>query len=205
LHPIAPFITAELWERVAPVAGRKAADDKFGIVVAPYPKAQLEKIDAQADAWMERLKGVLNATRSLRGEMNLSPSARVPLCAIGDAAFLETAAPLLKTLAKASDVTLFTDEAAFIKAAGQSPVAVASDVRLALHVEVDIPAEIERLSKEATRLEGEIAKAKAKLSNDTFVSRAPAAVVDQEKQRVAEFTATRNRLLDQVQRLTSTT
>jgi len=203
LHPVAPFITAELWERVAPVAGRKAGGDRFGIVAAAYPKAQLDKIDAHADAWMERLKALLNATRSLRGEMNLSPSERVPLYAIGDSAFLEIAAPLLKTLAKASDVTLFKDEGAFVKAAGQSPVAVAGDVRLALHVEVDVPAEIERLTKEAARLEGEIAKANAKLSNESFVARAPAAVVDQEKQRVAEFTATRTRLLDQLQRLAS--
>jgi valyl-tRNA synthetase len=205
LHPLAPFITAELWERVAPVAGRKPAGDHPGIVVAAYPKAQLERIDAGADAWMQRLKAVLNAARSLRGEMNLSPSERVPLYAIGDPAFLETAAPLLKALAKASDVTLFSDEAAFVRAAGQSPVAVAGELRLALHVEVDVPAEIERLTKEAARLAGEIAKASAKLANESFVARAPAAVVDQERQRIAEFTLTRSRLLDQVQRLASST
>jgi valyl-tRNA synthetase len=82
-------------------------------------------------------------------------------------------------------------------------VAVSGGVKLALHVEIDVPAEIERLKKEAARLEGEIAKANGKLANESFVARAPAAVVDQEKQRVAEFTATRARLLDQVQRLGS--
>jgi valyl-tRNA synthetase len=72
-------------------------------------------------------------------------------------------------------------------------------------VEIDVAAEIERLSKEATRLDGEIAKANAKLSNESFVARAKPEVVAQEKQRVAEFTAKRDRLLDQVKRLGSST
>jgi valyl-tRNA synthetase len=203
LHPIAPFITAELWERVAPVAGRRDAAGPHGIVAAPYPKAQLERIDAQADAWMDRLKALLGATRSLRSEMSLSPGERVPLYAIGDASFLDAAGPVLKALAKASDMKLFTDEAEFVKAAGQSPVAVAGDVRLALHVEIDVPAEIERLDREIARLDGEIVKASAKLANESFIARAPAAVVDQFKQRVAEFTATRDRLQDQATRLAS--
>lgn len=203
LHPVAPFITAELWERVAPVAGRKPEGDTLGIVAAPYPKAQPEKIDAQADAWMARLKAILGAARSLRSEMNLQPGKAVPVYAIGDRAFLDAAAPLLKALAKATEVRLFDDEAAFLAAAGHSPVAMAGDVRVALHVEIDKAAEIERLNKEVARLGGEIAKAEAKLSNESFVARAPAAVIDQEKQRVAEFTATRTRLQDQVRRLAS--
>ncbi|CAG1019405.1 valyl-tRNA synthetase [Burkholderiaceae bacterium] len=205
LHPIAPFITAELWERVAPVAGRKPAGDALGIVAAPYPIAQPEKIDAQADAWMSRLKAMLGATRSLRSEMGLQPGKQVPIYAIGDRAFLESAAPLLKSLARSSDVRLFDDEAEFIRAAGASPVAMAADVRIALHVEIDKAAEAERLGKEIARLTGEIDKANAKLGNESFVARAPAAVVDQEKQRVAEFTATRARLQDQVARLSTST
>lgn len=205
LHPIAPFITAELWERVAPVAGRKPEGDTAGVVVAPYPQSQPEKIDAQADAWMAKLKAIVGATRSLRSEMNLSPGKAVPLVAIGDAGFLEQAAPVLKALARSSELQRFDDEAAFVAAAGHSPVAMAGDVRVALHVEIDRGAEIERLNKEIARLAGEIGKAQAKLANESFVARAPAAVIDQEKQRVADFTATRTRLQDQVQRLASST
>jgi valyl-tRNA synthetase len=135
--------------------------------------------------------------------MTLPPGKAVPLYAIGDRAFLDAAAPLLKALAKASEVKLFDDDAAFVQAAGHSPVAMAGEVRVALHVEIDKGAEIERLNKEIARLAGEIGKAQAKLSNESFVARAPAAVIDQEKQRVAEFTATRTRLQDQVQRLAS--
>jgi valyl-tRNA synthetase len=205
LHPIAPFITAELWERVAPVAARKPEGDTAGVVAAPYPQSQPEKIDPKADAWMARLKAIVGATRSLRSEMNLSPGKAVPLVAIGDASFLEQAAPVLKALARSSELKRFDDEAAFVAAAGHSPVAMAGDVRVALHVEIDRAAEIERLNKEIARLAGEIGKAQAKLANESFVARAPAAVIDQEKQRVADFTATRTRLQDQVQRLASST
>src|SRR5690606_16053999 len=59
LHPVTPFITAELWERVAPVAGRKPEGDTAGIVTAPYPVAQPERIDPAADAWMDKLKAVV--------------------------------------------------------------------------------------------------------------------------------------------------
>jgi len=199
LHPVTPFITAELWERVAPVAGRAAG--AHGIVTAPYPKAQLDKVDPQADAWVARLKTLVGATRSLRSEMNLSPAERVPLYTLGDAAFVEAAAPVLKALAKLSEVKQFGLDSAFADAARLSPVAVVGDAHLALSMQIDVEAERARLDKEVRRLDGEIAKARAKLGNESFVARAPAAVVEQEKQRVAEFTATRDRLRDQIRRL----
>jgi valyl-tRNA synthetase len=82
---------------------------------------------------------------------------------------------------------------------------VHGQTRLALHVEVDVGAELERLGKEIARLQGEIAKATANLGNERFVARAPAAVVAQEQQRVAEFTATLARLQDQAARLAPST
>ena len=199
MHPIMPFITAELWETVAEVAGRKAPGAR--IVTAAYPKAQLDRVDADADAWVAKLKGVVGASRALRSEMSLSPAARVPLYVTGDAAFIEEASALLKALAKVSEVTLFADDAAFAQATRSAAVVVQGESRLALHVEVDVAAETERLGKEITRLQGEIVKAQAKLGNESFVARAPAAVVDQEKQRVAEFSATVVRLQDQAARL----
>jgi valyl-tRNA synthetase len=202
LHPITPFITAELWETVAAVAGRKA--EGASILVAAYPKAQLERIDAASDAWMKRLKDMVGTCRSLRSEMSLSPAVRVPLLVLdsgSDAAFLEQSTPLLKALAKVSEVQVFTDEAAFAVATVHAPVVIAGSTRLALHVEIDVAAETERLGKEVARLTGEIVKAEAKLSNESFVARAPAAVVAQEQQRVADFKATRDRLQSQLQAL----
>ena len=88
LHPLTPFITAELWERVAPVAQRKVAGAANGIVTAPYPVAQPERIDAKADAWVAQLKAVVGACRNLRSEMSLSPAERVPLLVHGEAGIL---------------------------------------------------------------------------------------------------------------------
>jgi valyl-tRNA synthetase len=208
LHPITPFITAELWEKVAPVAGRMPTTSDpagrpvpQGIVTAPYPQAQLDKVDTAADAWVAKLKDLAGACRALRSEMGLSPAQRVPLRACGDSAYLREAAPLLTALAKLADVQVFDDEAAFSRATQHLPVVVRGNTRLALHVEIDVTAERERLGKEIARLEGEITKATAKLANESFVARAPAAVVAQERQRIADFTSTRDRLRDQWSRL----
>ncbi|MBI3230733.1 MAG: class I tRNA ligase family protein [Burkholderiales bacterium] len=187
LHPIAPFITAELWDTVAVVAGRKVTGSSESIVTAAYPVAQPERIDASADAWMVKLKDLVGACRGLRGEMSLSPSDRVPLVVIGDTEFVTQAAPVLKALAKLGEVQVLEDEAAFAAATALAPVAVQGAARLALKVEIDIAAERERLGKEIRRIEGEVVKAEGKLGNESFVARAPEAVVAQERQRLAEF------------------
>ena len=122
----------------------------------------------------------------------------MPLYAIGEAAFIAQAEPLLKALARLADITVFADDAAFAQATRTAAVAVQGESRLALHVEVDVAAETDRLGKEIARLQGESAKAEAKLANAGFVARAPAAVVAQEQQRVAEFTATLARLQSQL-------
>ena len=203
LHPIAPFITAELWERVAVAAGRKTAETEHGIVQAPYPKAQLERIDANADAWMGKLKAVVGSARNLRSEMTLQPGKRVPMLAIGDGEFVAAATPLLKALAGLSEVTLLDSDVAFAEASRDSSVAEAGATRIALRVEIDRPAEIARLAKEIARLDGEVSKSQAKLGNPSFVTRAKPEVVDQERKRVDEFSATANRLRDQRERLVS--
>jgi valyl-tRNA synthetase len=199
LHPLAPFITAELWQQVAPVAGRASAHPA-GVMVAPYPMAQLDKVDAQADAWVAQLKAVVGACRNLRAEMGLSPAERVPLLATGDSTFIDAAAPLIKVLAKLSDVQPQGD-AAFADATQSAPVAVAGGLRVALKVEVDVAAEQARLAKEIARLDGEVAKAEAKLANAGFVARAPATVVEQEQRRLADFRQALRRLRDQSDRL----
>lgn len=198
LHPLTPFITAELWETVAPVAGRK---DTPSIVSARYPQAQLDKVDPQADAWVGQLKQVLGVLRNLRSQMSLQPGDRKPLLVAGDLAFAKDAEPLLKALGKLSEVRPFDGDAAFADATRLLPVAVAGELRLALHVEIDVGAERARLDKEIARLDGEVTKANAKLGNESFVARAPAAVVEQEKKRVAEFTQALARLRDQRDRL----
>ena len=201
LHPITPFITAELWNTVAVVAGRKPADSIDTVATAAYPVAQLERVDAQADAWMGQLKAVVGACRSLRSEMGLSPAERVPLLVNGDANFLAQAAPAIQALAKLSAVEPLHEEAAFTEATRNAPVQVVGDLRLALKVEVDVAAETARLDKEIARLQGEIAKAQVKLASESFVARAPATVVAQERQRVSDFSQTLQRVQSQRARL----
>jgi valyl-tRNA synthetase len=117
------------------------------------------------------------------------------------AAFLQGVAPVLQALGKLSEVKVFADEASWSAAAQAAPVAVVGDARLCLFMEIDLAAEKARLTKEAARLQGEIAKANAKLGNEAFVAKAPPAVIDQEKKRVAEFGATLEKLQAQLLRL----
>ncbi len=196
-HPVIPFITESLWQTVAPVAGMRGDS----ISIAPYPEANPAAIDPAAIAWMAHLKTVVDACRNLRGEMNVSPSTRMPLLAVGDAAFLREAAPVLQALAKLSEVRVFDDESAWAAAAQAAPVALAGEARLCLFMEIDIAAEKARLTKEAARIEGELAKANGKLANEAFVAKAPAAVIEQERARIAQFGATLERLQDQLRRL----
>ena len=200
-HPIIPFVTEELWQKVAPVAGLPGES----VSIARYPEAQPEKIDEEAIAHVARIKSMVDACRTLRGEMNVSPAQRVPLFAVAgnaeESAFLRTVAPVLQSLAKLSEVKVFDDEAAWAAAAQAAPVAVVGDIRLCLFIEIDVAAEKLRLAKEATRVEGEMARANAKLGNEAFVAKAPPAVIEQERKRVAEFGATLARLRDQLARL----
>ncbi len=200
-HPIIPFVTEALWQKVAPVAGLPGES----VAVARYPEAQPEKIDEAAIAYVGRIKQMIDACRTLRGEMGVSPAQRLPLLAVASSAdeaqFLRTNAAVLQNLAKLSEVKVFDDEAAWAEAAQAAPVCVVGEARLALFVEIDVTAEKARLSKEAARLEGEITKANAKLGNEAFVAKAPPAVIDQEKKRVADFGATLIRIQEQLARL----
>jgi valyl-tRNA synthetase len=193
-HPLIPFITEELWQTVAPIAGRKTHDS---IMLAAYPRADLSRIDEAAEGKVEHLKALAYACRNLRGEMNLSPAQRMPLIVAGGGADIATFAPILQALAKLSEVQI-VDE---MPVDEMSPVAVVGETRLMLKVEVDPAAERERLAKEIEKLEKQISIAQNKLSNEGFVARAPAAVVDQEKQRVADFTATLEKLKPQLAKL----
>jgi valyl-tRNA synthetase len=196
-HPIIPFVTEQLWQTVAPLSGRTLNPAGDSIMLQAYPEPNLKKIDEQAEGWMQELKSLTDACRNLRGEMQLSPATKVPLIVEGqDHARLSGFAPYLQALAKLSQVEVVEK-----LPDSPAPVSVVNTTRLMLKVEIDVAAERERLSKEITRLEGEITKANAKLENESFVARAPAQVVAQEKERVANFSATLEKLRDQILKL----
>ncbi len=193
-HPLIPFITEELWQTVAPIAGRKTHDS---IMLAAYPRADLARLDPASEAKVERLKALAYACRNLRGEMNVSPALRMPLLVAGGGDEMADFAPILQALGKLSEVQLVDD----MPADAMAPVAVVGETRLMLKVEIDVAAEKVRLAKEIEKLEKQISIAQGKLDNEGFVARAPAAVIDQEKQRVADFTATLEKLKPQLAKL----
>jgi valyl-tRNA synthetase len=201
-HPIIPFVTEALWQTVAPLAGKTLKPEGDSIMMQPYPIANTEKIDESAEAWMQQLKALTDATRNLRGEMQISPSVRVPLIVeAGNAtekAALASYAPYIQSLGKLAEVQI-------VDALPDSPAAVAivGTTKLMLKVEIDVAAERERLGKEIARIEAEIAKVNSKLGNESFVARAPAAIVAQENERLLSFSATIEKLREQFAKLAS--
>ncbi len=201
LHPITPFITEEIWQSVAPKLGVSGAS----VSERPYPRCDefTTGIDAKSVNDIEWLKSVLGEIRRIRSEMNISPGKQIPLLfAKGNPSDLERIerfsgqiAFLARTESQRS-LTEGEDEPA-------SASAIVGDLRVLIPLAglIDLDAEKARLSKEIKRIEGEIAKCIGKLGNDTFVANAPAAVVEQERQRLADFTAMLNGLLEQLARL----
>ena len=195
-HPVIPFITEELWQTVSVLAGKRQTDETASLMLQPYPISQSEKISAEAEGWMSQFKQVVDAVRALRSEMSLSPAQKVPLIASGEATQLHAIAPYLQALAKLSEVQVVD-----ALPASPAPVQIVGDFKLLLQVEIDVAAERERLQKEIARLNTEIAKCEGKLNNESFVARAPAAVVEQEKARLAGFVATVTKMEEQLSRL----
>jgi valyl-tRNA synthetase len=193
-HPVIPFITEELWQKVAPLAGKKGET----IMLQPYPRSQPEKIDEKAEADMAVLMEWTATARNLRTASKIPPGEKI--------AFYASAEPSV------SDPILFKNGVSMLARLGSfekrdplpestSPVAVIGNARVMLHKEVDPAVERERLRKEKERLEGEIAKANAKLANPSFVDRAPAKVVEQERARLAGFQSTLSRVTEQLAKL----
>jgi valyl-tRNA synthetase len=193
-HPVIPFITEELWQKVAPLAGKRGDT----IMLARYPQSEPQKIDEAAERDMALLKDWTMATRNLRAEAKLAPGERLPLYASAAPPVTDVPAMLagLRSLARLSEVKI-----APTLPDSPSPVAVVGEARLMLYKEVDPAAEAERISKEITRVSGEITKCKAKLANPSFVERAPAQVVEQERKRLADFEELLAKLQDQLRKL----
>ena len=199
-HPIIPFITEELWQKVSVTAGVRKADEDACLMLQTYPTFDAAKVDADAVARMTTIQAQIDSIRNLRSEMKLPPSQKMPLLISGPEAECAAAAPYLQQLARLESVTHVED----LQQAAQgsvAPVAIVGDFKLMLKVEIDVKAERERLSKEAARLAGEVKKCQSKLGNERFVSKAPAAVVDTEKKRLAEFTALLAKVEEQLSKL----
>jgi|SRR5690242_4239330 len=193
-HPFIPFITEELWQSVGPLAGKTGKS----VSVETYPIVEHFERAPRETTQVEYLKAIVDACRSLRSEMNLSPATRVAALVDGDTAGIGVAGmgEYLKALARLSEVRVVES-----LPLSPAPVSIVDPVRIMLDVKVDPLAERQRLGKEIARLEAEIAKVNAKLANESFVARAPAHVVKQERDRLAGFHATLEKLRPQLGRL----
>jgi valyl-tRNA synthetase len=182
---------------VQALAGEELAqalrEQRHSVMLQRYPQAESDKLDEAAEAWVAELKAIIDGCRALRGEMNLGPQQRVPLIIATAAGRLEAMAPYLPGLARLASVELVRE----LPADTMAPVQVIGEHRLMLKVEIDLAAERTRLDKEIARLQAEIGKAEAKLGNSSFVERAPAAVIAQEKQRLAQFGAALEKVREQ--------
>jgi valyl-tRNA synthetase len=191
-HPIIPFITEELWQKIAPLAGKTGET----IMLAPYPASQPGKIDEAAEREVATAKDLVNAARNLRVQMKLQPQDPASFHVTGEPS--GTATTAFAALVRQSRLNLVHE-----LPASDSPVAVVGSHRLLLEVRIDPEVEAARIAKEAARVEQEAARCRAKLGNASFVERAPAKVVEQERERLAGFESTLEKLRQQLARLQS--
>ena len=174
-HPIIPFITEELWQKVAPVAGLPGKS----VMVSAYPKAH-KSIDAQADQELETLKNIVTSCRALKAELGIGPSERLPLWIAGDGEFLHKWQAVIQALTKSREVLLTGDQLP----EQDSPTANVDGYTLMVHVEIDPEQERKKILGEIERLNGELERDQQKLKNEKFVQKAPPKVVQQVRDQV---------------------
>ncbi len=213
-HPFVPFLTEELWQSVAPAAGRfyKSETNKFNsIMISNFPEFDSSKIDSLSSNKIAQLKKVVSIVRTLRSEMGLSPSKKTPLLIKHNKSIKKTDDLLLdfsnisdetndyfsiiKSLAKVSEVKVVDSVP---KELLNSPFKLIENLKLILNVSVDPELEKQRIRKEIEKYEVEVEKASNKLSNVSFVEKAPASIVNQERERLRSFNEKVKKLKDQI-------
>ena len=199
-HPISPFITEELWQKVSLVAATRKPDEETSIMIQSYPTVSEAEEDHEALAQMADLKAMIEAVRNLRGEMQLSPSERVPLYMAGPTDSCLAAAPYLQALARLEAVE-HVDDMDAVNVGSIAPVAIVNDYRLMLNVKIDLAAERERLTKEIAETRQNVERTQKQLANEGFISRAPAKVVEEHRQRLATWSAHLSKLEEQLGKL----
>ena len=196
LHPLMPFLTEEIWQTVAPMINRQGTEDKNSIMLAAYPVADSTKINDQAEADMTWLQGLIGAVRNIRGEMGLGNARLLPVLLknVGDKEReqLGRIEPLFKALSKVESIEFLTDT--------QEPPLSSSSIvgQVSIFVPmkglIDPQAEIARIAKRLEKVQKQFDQLNTKLSNQGFLAKAPAHVVDAEKLVLAD-------LADQLQKL----
>ena len=201
MHPIMPFITETIWQRVQPLSNFNKTDDS--IMVQAFPQFDANKCDQQAIDDLEWVKQFIIAIRNIRGEMDISPSKELPVLLKNvnenDQRRLDENEQFLSSLAKLASISVLNDDE-------QGPAcasAVVGDLSVLIPMAglIDKDAELARLDKAIDKLEKDAARTRGKLSNDNFVSKAPAAVIDKEKAKLNEAESALAKMLEQKQQI----
>ncbi|HEX7239271.1 MAG TPA: valine--tRNA ligase [Longimicrobiaceae bacterium] len=189
LHPVMPFITETVWQRLP-----RAAGDPESLMVAPWPAPRPDREDAAAEARFAELQAVIVAVRNIRAEYGVQPSQRVPLRVPGAApelrADLEAGLRALRDLARVEDLGFEAGGGAGASAVLRS----GAEVFVPLAGVIDVAKEGARLRSEVEKLQGLIAGTEKKLSNESFVARAPEEVVRKEREKLAAYAEQRDKL-----------
>ncbi|NOY16329.1 MAG: valine--tRNA ligase [Gammaproteobacteria bacterium] len=199
LHPLIPFITEKIWQRVAPLADKQGET----IMLQPYPVANEKKIDKSAIAETEWLQAVITGIRNIRGEMNIAPGKPLPVFFQNlnqqDTDILAANNNKLKTLARIEEITCLSND----ETSPDAATALVGDLKVLVPFGafIDQGEEIKRLHKEMEKIEKDLARSTGKLSNANFVDKAPAAVVEKERARVTEMEQALASLGEQLQKI----
>jgi valyl-tRNA synthetase len=199
LHPLMPFITEEIWQKTAALAGRGGAT----IMLEPYPLAADYPADPEAEAEIAWLKGFILGVRQIRGEMDINPSKRIPVLVkeppAAERARIERHRTYLERLAGIESITFLERGVA----APQAATALVGELTILVPMAnlIDAAAETERLGRRLAKAGQDLQKTRAQLANENFVGNAPAAVVGALRERVAELERTTLGLEAQLKRL----
>ncbi len=187
LHPIMPFITEAIWQAVAPLAGKQGET----IMLQPYPQPESDKIDVEAIAQINWVRGVISGVRTIRGQMDISPGKHLPALlqdgTSDDRARLEHSRAYIVALAGLASLDWLDPG----DAVPESATSLVENMKLLVPLGslIDKKAEEQRLAREREKTRENLERARNKLANPSFRERAPAKIVEQERQRVTEFEA----------------
>ena len=205
LHPFMPFITEEIWQRVAPLTGKITEGTEATVMLQPYPELNEGDIDARAEADIEWVKGVIEGVRNIRGEMNISPAKAIPVLIKNgnteDQRRLEENRQFLITLAKLETIVWLAE-------GDEAPMSATSlvkqmEILVPMAGLIDKEAETARLTKEIEKLQKDLDRISGKLNNPKFVDKAPQEVVNKEKDKQAAQRQSLDKLQQQLEQIST--
>ena len=200
-HPIMPFITEEIWQRVAPLAGIIAES----IMLQPYPVADEARVDNNAVAEINWVMSFILGVRRIRGEMNIAPGKPLPVLlqngSVTDQDYLTNSSAYLKRLGRLESITWLNSDAT----TPESAIALVGELKILIPMAglIDKEAELARLDKEIQKIKNDLPRIEGKLSNPTFIDKAPPEVIDKEKAKLADLLSNLNNLEQQQTKIQS--